>query len=299
AGVVWSRTVRVPKGPILRVVGTEVTLPCNVSDYEGPSEQNFEWVFSLAGGSPLGVISSWDSTFTDPSYAGRVKAGGIQLQRLGNSIVRLRIRELRASDEGHYTCSTPSTDATFSGNYEDRVQLRVIPDTLQLSGSRSRLARVQNVTEGGTFQLQCHTSSSDSYTEHTHLSLTWEYQRAGESPVEVLTLSQLARLQPGSGYEGRYRSGEARLDTVGADGYRLTMGGAKLWDAGEYSCVARTWVQGHEGWDQIQEKRVPVTRVEVWPVGRYWGGTVGGEVDLGSNVFSNLAGLFLTSPVSS
>lgn len=121
---VWSRIVRVPSGPLLRVEGTDIAISCNVSDYEGPGEQNFEWTFSPGSGPVVRVLSTWDDTFTDAALKGRVKAGDIQLQRTGNSEVLLRLRQLSSSDEGNYTCSTPSTDATVSGNYDDHVQLK-------------------------------------------------------------------------------------------------------------------------------------------------------------------------------
>ncbi|KAM4794946.1 LOW QUALITY PROTEIN: prostaglandin F2 receptor negative regulator [Rhinophrynus dorsalis] len=258
--VVRTRIVRVPSGPLLRVEGTEVTIPCNVSDYEGPKEQNFDWKFSSKSGGPH---SRWDDSFTDSSYKARVTSGGIALQRVSNSQVLLR-KQLATSDEGKYACTT-RTDETFSGNYEDSVILKVISDTLMLRGVKGRLASARTVTVGGSFQLQCQASSTDS-SEHTHLALTWE-RKAPADCTDVLTLSHLGRFQPGSGYEERYSSGKVRLDTTGGDGYRLTVGDARPSDAGEYSCVARIWVLGPEGWVKIQEKRVPVARVEVRPIG--------------------------------
>ncbi|KAE8620897.1 hypothetical protein XENTR_v10004610 [Xenopus tropicalis] len=266
AGTVWSRTVRVPAGPVVRVEGTEVSIPCNVSDYEGPLEQNFEWTFSTSAGSYVRVLSTFDPTFTDPTFAGRVGAGGIQLERVSHNVALLRIRELSKSDEGEYTCSTPSTDATISGNYEDGVRLRVIPDTLTVRSTKGRLGGTRTLTEGGSFQLQCQALSGDS-SDHTHLSLTWQHQGPEGSAADVLTLSHLGRFQPGPGYEERYSSGRVRLDTMGGDGYRLAVDGALSADAGEYSCVARTWVLGPEGWAPIQEKKISVSRVEVQPMG--------------------------------
>ncbi|XP_053561735.1 prostaglandin F2 receptor negative regulator [Bombina bombina] len=265
-GAVWSRIVRVPTGPLFRVAGTEVSIPCNVSDYEGPREQNFEWKFSNTGNTPLEVLSTWDPGFSNSLYKSRVRSNDIQLLRVSSSAVMLRIKQVTPSDEGAYICSTPSTDATYSGNYEDSVVLKVLPDTLKLNGKRGRQARVHNVTEGSSFQLQCQASSQDS-SQHTHLSLSWEHQTAGSSPREVVSLTQLGRLHPGPGYEERYSSGEVRLDTVGADGFRLTLNNVLFSDEGEYSCVARTWVQGPEGWESIQEKRVDVSRVDVRPIG--------------------------------
>ncbi|XP_018430927.1 PREDICTED: prostaglandin F2 receptor negative regulator-like, partial [Nanorana parkeri] len=261
---VWSRIVRVPPGPLLRVEGTDIAISCNVSDYEGPRDQNFEWTFSPGSGPAVGVLSTWDETFTDPKLSDRVSAGGIQLQRTGNSEVLLRIRQLKTSDEGNYTCSTPSTDATVSGNYEDHVQLKVISDTLRLQGPKGRTTSARNVTEGGSFQLQCQAGVSEA-AAHTHLSLTWERQTAG-SASEVLTLTHLGRFQPGPDYAARYGTGEVRLDTAGTDQYRLAVDGALSTDGGEYSCVAQTWVQGPNGWEKIQEKKVGVAQVAVQPM---------------------------------
>lgn len=142
----------------------------------------------------------------------------------------------------------------------------VIPDTLSLHGPKGRSTTVRNVTEGGSFQLQCQAGFSDS-AAHTHLSLTWERQTAGSASSKVLTLTHLGRFQPGPGYADRYNRGEVRLDTAGSDKYQLTVDGAQTSDGGDYSCVAQTWVQGPDGWEKIQEKKVGVAQVEVWPMG--------------------------------
>ncbi|XP_075053609.1 prostaglandin F2 receptor negative regulator isoform X2 [Mixophyes fleayi] len=259
--VAWSRIVSVPSSPLLRVEGTDVSIACSVTEYEGPSEQNFDWTFSSGSGGAVEVLSTWDNTFTHSSFSRRVQEGGIKLQRVSNNVIHLHIHQLRTSDAGNYTCSTPSTDATFSGNYDAHVQLRVISDTLRLGGPKGRLTNVRNVTEGGSLQLRCQ-ASFDNSAAHTHLSLTWERQ-VGGSASEVLTLTHLGRFQPGSEYDARYSSGAVRLDTTGADMYQLTVDGVQPSDAGEYSCVAGSWVQGPDGWEKIQEKRVSVALVEV------------------------------------
>ncbi|XP_069800583.1 prostaglandin F2 receptor negative regulator isoform X2 [Dendropsophus ebraccatus] len=263
-GVVLSRVVRVPSGPLLRVEGTDVSISCNVSDYEGPREQNFDWTFSSGADPAVAVLSTWDSSFTHASYMELAKSGNIQLQRTGNSEVLLHIHQLRGSDEGQYTCSTPSTDATYSGNYMASVQLKVIADTLHLQVPKGRRSSTHNVTEGGSFQIVCQASLEDG-TTHAHLSLTWQRQSGG-SLSEVLTLTHLGRLQPGTGYLARYSGGELRVDTAEADTYTLRVEGAQLGDAGEYSCVARTWVPGAEGWEKIQEKMAAAAKVEVRPI---------------------------------
>lgn len=264
AGVVFGRVVRVPSGPLLRVEGTSVSISCNVGDYEGPREQNFDWTFSSGAGPAVEVLSTWDSSFTHASFMERVRSKDVRLQRTGNSEVLLHIQRLRAADVGNYTCSTPSTDATYSGNYEAHVQLKVIADTLHLQVPKGRRTTARNVTEGGSFQLPCLASLTDA-TPHAHLSVTWQRQSGG-AISEVLTLTHLGRLQPGTEYAARYSGGDLRVDTAASDTYQLTVEGAQPQDAGEYSCVAQTWVQGPDGWEKIQEKTAAVAQVEVRPI---------------------------------
>lgn len=114
--------VSVPEGPLVRVEGQPLSLRCNVSEYEGPLEQVFEWQVFQEGKS-FQLISFMESSYTDARFAKRVTDGDISLLRLADSAAELRIRVLRASDSGIYTCSTPSTDMSVSGNYQASVPL--------------------------------------------------------------------------------------------------------------------------------------------------------------------------------
>lgn len=116
--------MRVPAGTLVRVVGTELVIPCNVSDYDGPSEQNFDWSFSSSGSSFVELASTWEVGFPAQQYRERLQRGDILLRRTANDAVELHIKNVQPSDQGHYKCSTPSTDATVQGNYEDTVQVK-------------------------------------------------------------------------------------------------------------------------------------------------------------------------------
>lgn len=116
--------MRVPAGSLARVVGTELVIPCNVSDYDGPSEQNFDWSFSSSGSSFVELASTWEVGFPAQLYRERLQRGEILLRRTANDAVELHIKNVQPSDQGHYKCSTPSTDATVQGNYEDIVQVK-------------------------------------------------------------------------------------------------------------------------------------------------------------------------------
>lgn len=124
AALCRGRVVRVPAGSLVRVAGTELVIPCNVSDYDGPSEQNFDWSFSSSGGSFVELASTWEVGFGAQLYRERLQRGEILLRRTANDAVELHIKDVQPSDQGHYKCSTPSTDATVQGNYEDTVQVK-------------------------------------------------------------------------------------------------------------------------------------------------------------------------------
>lgn len=69
--------MRVPTGSLVRVVGTELVIPCNVSDYDGPSEQNFDWSFSSSGSSFVELASTWEAGFPAQLYRERLQRGEI------------------------------------------------------------------------------------------------------------------------------------------------------------------------------------------------------------------------------
>ncbi|XP_058716343.1 prostaglandin F2 receptor negative regulator isoform X2 [Poecile atricapillus] len=255
-----GRIVRVPKGPLIRVVGTEVAIPCSVSDYDGPSEQNFDWEFSRDTDF-VRIVSTWDSTFTSEEYQKRVGRGDIKLRRSSNDAVELVIRNIQPADQGRYKCSTPSTDATVQGNYDAEVQVKVISDGLSVSGSKARSSTSLRLSEGDSFKLRC--SAVTTSPEHTHLHVTWQL-KSGSSWRDILSLTHEGKFQPGPGYEERYRSGDIRLDTGANDTYRLSVSQASSADGGAYRCLVSEWVRGADGsWQKIQEKSVEIATVSV------------------------------------
>lgn len=119
--------MKVPEGPLIRVEGTEVVIPCNVSQYGGPSEQNFDWEFLANLGQDskfVHILSTWDPWFMSPEYQDRVDRGEITLRRESNSAVEFVIGNIRPTDQGIYRCTTPSTDSVVQGNYNDVVEVK-------------------------------------------------------------------------------------------------------------------------------------------------------------------------------
>ncbi|KAM6417073.1 prostaglandin F2 receptor negative regulator isoform 2-T2 [Pluvialis apricaria] len=255
-----GRIVRVPKGPLIRVVGTEVMIPCNVSDYDGPSEQNFDWEFSRETDF-VRIVSTWDSTFTSEEYQKRVGHGDIKLRRSSNDAVELVIRNIQPTDQGRYKCSTPSTDATVQGNYDAEVQVKVISDGLSVGGSKARSSMSLRLSEGDSFKLRC--SAITTSPEHTHLHVTWQI-KSGSTWRDILSLTHEGKFQPGPAYEERYRNGDIRLDTGANDTYRLSVSQASSVDGGAYRCLVSEWVRGADSaWQKIQEKSVEIASVAI------------------------------------
>ncbi|XP_023590648.1 prostaglandin F2 receptor negative regulator [Trichechus manatus latirostris] len=281
-----GRVVRVPTGSLVRVVGTELVIPCNVSDYDGPSEQNFDWSFSSLGSSFVELASTWEAGFPAQLYRERLQRGEILLRRTANDAVELHIRNVQPSDEGRYKCSTPSTDATVQGNYEDTVQVKVLADALHVSAS-PQPSPALSLREGEPFELRCAASTASQL--HTHLSVLWEVHRAS-ARRSILALTHERRFRPGLGFEQRYNSGDVRLDTVGSDVYRLSVSRAVSADQGLYKCVVSEWIGEQSTWQEIQEKTVDVATVVIQPtvlriaVARNMSVAEGKELDLSCNI---------------
>ncbi|PWA32291.1 hypothetical protein CCH79_00013144 [Gambusia affinis] len=121
-----ARVVTVSPGPLIRVEGQPVSIRCDVNDYGGPSEQDFDWEMSReVTGPKIRIISTFESGFSDSLFSRRVASGDISVVRLQDNEAELKIGEVKLTDAGFYLCRTPSTDPTTSGNYNAQVQLRV------------------------------------------------------------------------------------------------------------------------------------------------------------------------------
>ncbi|XP_067299175.1 prostaglandin F2 receptor negative regulator [Pseudorasbora parva] len=256
-----SRVVKVPAIALVHVAGQAISIRCNVSDYQGPRDQDFEWSMIQAGDKLLQLVSTFDEAFTDPTVKDRVNSGDIGYKKLGDDSVELWFKKVRATDSGVYRCSTPSTDSVISGNYHADVELKVIGDSLKVSPAIPK----SSVSEGESVELQCNTTRG--FTEHTFLSVSWSIRKGGVLE-EILAFGPDDKIKVGSSYTQRYTDGGLQLDLRGGGFYGLILKRAKPSDQGEYVCTAQEWVrQGEEGrnWRKIQEKPVDMGKVMVSP----------------------------------
>ncbi|XP_077623969.1 prostaglandin F2 receptor negative regulator [Crocuta crocuta] len=243
-----GRVVRVPSGSLVRVVGTELVIPCNVSDYDGPPEQNFDWSFSSSGSGFVELASTWEAGFPAQPYRERLQRGDILLRRTANDAVELHIRNVQPSDQGHYKCSTPSTDATVQGNYEDTVQVKVL---------RATVARNVSVAEGKELGLSCNITTDR--TDDVRPEVTWYFSRTPDSTLPGSLV--LARLDRDSLV---HSSPHVALSHVDARSYHLLVRDVSKENSGYYFCHVALWAPGHNrSWHKVAEARSAPASVDV------------------------------------
>uniref|UniRef100_A0A8C0R4X4 Immunoglobulin superfamily member 3 n=1 Tax=Canis lupus dingo TaxID=286419 RepID=A0A8C0R4X4_CANLU len=262
-GVVRAqRHVAVQEGPLYRTEGSHITIWCNVSGYQGPSEQNFQWSIYLpsAPEREVQIVSTVDSSFPYAIYTQRVRGGKIYVERVQGNSALLHITDLQARDAGEYECHTPNTDERYFGSYSAKMNLVVIPDTLQTTAMPQTLHKV----EQDPLELTCEVATET--FQHSHLSVAWLRQRGGEKPVEVISLSRDFVLHSSSEYAQRQSLGEVRLDKLGSATFRLTVFHLQPSDQGEFYCEAAEWIQDPDGsWYAMTRKRSEGTVVNVQP----------------------------------
>ncbi|XP_045885056.1 immunoglobulin superfamily member 8 [Micropterus dolomieu] len=270
------RDVTLPPGILYRVAGFPLSLPCAVSGYEGSRTQEFEWFLYRddAGGRQMGVVSTRDSGFPYAPFQARVHNREVRVERDSGDKVRLVIQRLRAEDQGKYECYTPSTDSTYQGSYSATVPVKVIPDTLQISYSRSLTG--QPVPEGAELTLTC--SAGIQSEQLTHLSITFGKRSGGEglesgaggdrTVREIISIDKMLGVVPGRSYKKRYDDGEITLEKrngeAGLDVYVMKMRGVQPDDTGSYFCEASQWILDPDrSWQKIAQRTLDIGNLTV------------------------------------
>ncbi|TSK17772.1 Prostaglandin F2 receptor negative regulator [Bagarius yarrelli] len=259
-GLTAGRKVSLPVGPLIRVEGEAVSLLCDVSDYQGPKEQEFEWKATQAS-KTIQVVSTFDTMFPDQSLKVRVHANDISVVRIKENAVVLMIKEARVNDSGTYTCSTPSTDSVISGNYEADVLLKVIHDTLVVVPE----VPAPLVHEGKPINLRCNISRD--FTEGVYLSVTWSVKKDQSPEQDLLSFEPNSGVTIGKNFTQRYTDGEMYLQLDNTGSYSVVLSGAVPADQGIYVCTAKQWTREQGTWNLIQEKATVIGEVTVIPTG--------------------------------
>ncbi|XP_047433161.1 prostaglandin F2 receptor negative regulator isoform X1 [Mugil cephalus] len=262
-GLGSARVVTVSPGPLIRVEGQPVSIRCEVNDYGGPREQDFDWEMSREVSAPkIKIISTFETSFSHPSFSKRVASADITVVRLRDNEVELRIAEVKAQDAGFFSCRTPSTDSDISGNYDAQVQLIVIPNTLKVNPQ----APPPVVPEGSDFTLSC--SVTRDLTHPTYLSVTWSVKK-GATSEEILTFGPQGEVVTGANYAQRFADGGIRL-VPGKNGlFKLVISRVTTSDGGTYECNGTEWTHEKGGkWIKIVESTKEMGTVTVTPTGQ-------------------------------
>ncbi|XP_014866208.1 PREDICTED: prostaglandin F2 receptor negative regulator [Poecilia mexicana] len=260
-----ARVVTVSPGPLIRVEGQPVSIRCDVNDYGGPSEQDFDWEMSRDGNEPRSrIISTFESSFSDPSFSRRVASGDISVVRLQDNEAELKIGEVKLTDSGFYLCRTPSTDPTTSGNYDAQVQLRVIPNTLKVTPQTPPPV----VQEGHDLTLSCSATRELTFPSLTYLSIAWLVKTSGGSE-EILTFGPQGDVVTGPRFTRRYLDGDLRLVPGRNGAFELVISRVTASDEGTYACTGAEWTSESGGkWTKIVESSKEMGAVSVTPTNR-------------------------------
>ncbi|XP_075464278.1 GTP-binding protein Rit1 isoform X2 [Ascaphus truei] len=275
-GLCRSREVQVPVGPLYRVEGTAISIPCNVSGYEGPAMQNFEWFMyrPTAPDTSINLVSTKDPTFPYAVYKARVDSGDVYVHRASGDHAELHIKRLRPDDAGVYECYTPTTDANYYGSYSDKILLKVIPDSLQVSAKyphKGRLAAVSplQLTLAESMELHLSCIARSEFPQHTHLSISFgvtalDAPDGRQTMQDIISVKRDFSMEPAPTgvYAARYQNGELRIEKPDPATYKMVISRARPQDTGTYHCTATQWIQDPDGsWQSITEKQSILAQV--------------------------------------
>ncbi|KAJ3592275.1 hypothetical protein NHX12_007403 [Muraenolepis orangiensis] len=253
----------VPLGPLYRVVGHPLLIPCNVSGFKD-AETTKEFEFRMQRpGKPMdiNVISTEDPNFSFSAFSGRVENNEIHLEHVAPNSVHFQVSKLLPSDVGEYECAVINKEQNYNGVYAAKITVKVIDNTLTVSSPDSGSARLAG--EGDPLALTCQASSNT--VQHTHLSVTWYLHKEGEPDAHPLvSLDRDLTLTPGPRFQERFRAGAVRLDKVGEAMYRLNIARLAPSDQGQIYCRAQEWIQDPDrSWFSITQKDTEPTRLTV------------------------------------
>ncbi|XP_041036590.1 immunoglobulin superfamily member 8 [Carcharodon carcharias] len=258
--------VQVPRGPLHRIEGTHVIIPCNATSDQSGGERDFWWsVFKPeAAIASIGLISTRDPKYPDPTYGPRVGAREIYLYKPSPVSVELHLTHLQKDDAGEYECKTDTMARVYPASKSARVELKVLADTLQLSGPSGEPPSLA-LHEGETLALQCRAATLTLL--HTHLSVTFSLNRSSTGEREMVIgigrdLTVEGKEQ--GAYWSRYARGQIRVEKVRGDSYHLRVDQVKPQDAGRYYCAAAEWIQDPGmSWKKILERTIPLADVSI------------------------------------
>lgn len=250
-------------GPLYRVVGSPLSISCNVSGFASAStrkEIEFRVKKPANPTFEINIISTSDQSFGYAMYTQRVRGKEITLTHVTPNSVFFEIQRLEKGDEGEYHCSVINPEHVYDGTYSAKTTVKVIDNSLSVSSPASTSL---SYNEGDALTLTCQASSNT--VQHTHLSLAWYLHKDGEDNAQpIISLDRDFTLSPGPGFESRYQAGLIRLDKMGEATYKLNMAQLELSDQGRIYCQAQEWIQDPDrSWYTIAQTNADETILNV------------------------------------
>lgn len=250
-------------GPLYRVVGSLLSISCNVSGFASASaKKEIEFRIKKPANPTfeINIISTSDQSFSYAMYARRVRSKEITVTHVTPNSVLFEIQRLEKHDEGEYDCTVINPEHVYDGTYSAKTTVKVIDNSLSVS---SPAPTSLSYYEGDALTLTCQASSNT--VQHTHLSLAWYLRKDSEDTAQlIISLDRDFTLSPGLGFEGRYQAGLIRLDKMGEATYKLNMAQLEPSDHGKIYCQAQEWIQDPDGsWYIIAQKDAEETTLSV------------------------------------
>ncbi|XP_048834980.1 immunoglobulin superfamily member 3-like isoform X2 [Brienomyrus brachyistius] len=259
-----QRVIDINKGPLYRAAGYPLEIFCKVSNVPSYTRQHFQFsIYKPAQpNQPINIISTKDPSFAYAKYSTRVRTKDIEIERKSEFSVVLHIKSTDDSDAGEYECSTPNLDSSYFGSYAEKTKINIIQDTLSASSDDTVLSKM----EGESLTLDCEVSTQS--FQHTHLSVTWYLQVAGDSQAHpIIHLDWDFTLKPGEGFEDRYHTGLLSFNKVGGTTYRLALSKVQVNDQGTIFCEGSEWIQDPDlSWYRLAYKRTNGTSLQIQPM---------------------------------
>lgn len=116
----------VQAGPLYRVVGSELSISCNVSGFRSENitkEIQFR-VKKPAKATEINIISTGDPHFSYSMYKSRVRSDEITLKHENPNSVLFKIQRLEKGDEGEYDCSVVNHESNYDGRYSVKTTVK-------------------------------------------------------------------------------------------------------------------------------------------------------------------------------
>nr|XP_032660729.1 immunoglobulin superfamily member 2 isoform X4 [Chelonoidis abingdonii] len=252
---VGQRIVLVQKGRLYRAKGYHITIWCNVSGYQGSSQQNFQWSIYLpsAPEREVQMISTMDSSFPYAIYTQRVRSGEIYVERVQGDSALLHITKLQDQDAGEYECHTPTTDERYFGSYSAKMNLSDRDFQANIAAVESSLA------EGKPLQVNCSVKAQNS--QNRWFQVVWLFKE-----VEVARIDPHGVLALKKEYEERAALGQLQVVKKSNEMYILKVYQVELKDKGTYSCEVSEMEKASASFSIIQSKMSSGIDVNVKPI---------------------------------